>query len=45
MDSPKFKSMKRMLTFIQPLLQQIHRDQCREIALENDLLGMIVSIE
>ena len=41
LDSPKVKGMKRMLTFIQPLLQHLHRDQCRELALENDLLGMI----
>lgn len=38
-DSDKVRFLKYMLSFIQPLLQQLHQEQCEEFDLEINLTG------
>lgn len=41
-DAEKIKFLKYTLTFIQPLLQQFHQEQCQEVELEVKLRGTIL---
>ena len=42
-DAEKVKFLKYTLSFIQPLLQQFHQEQCQEVELEVKLRGMLYS--